>query len=236
MAPKIHLGSKAVYAAGIIVLIVVFVIFILNSQIFADRYAQQRNLQESTKNYELNAQTFAVRRIEIKDLDNCQTLEYLSNGYANKFDCDNVLEAKKLFSNQTILTLLNTLTLEEFEKLVSDYFSQDLNLVITIETSHGTKTITINPEGSTPLPAPIEEIIDTSDELEEELDEPAVSPPPTPGPTPPPTPTPSLPPGATPTPTATPSPGPVDPADPFSCDMLDQQGVTVSNIRCLDDQ
>lgn len=232
-----------IYPALFVLLIAVLgIVYLLISRTFQTRFQQQSGAETSVRQIGLNQQTFTVKKITIKDELACQTLTVERNGSATQTNCDNQIEARDILSNEIVQKFLNTLTQEEFDTLETDYYSPDLDLTITIETNYGTKTITINSQGSAPIDDNIQEIIEGSDDIEEEITQPPTSPPPsanpTPSPTPPPIgggPTPTPGPGASPTPTPTPLPPGATP-EPFRCDMLGNLDVTVSNIRCLEDQ
>lgn len=201
-----------------------------------NKYAQRITVNQTPRQVLPGQQSFAVNRVRISNLDTGDSVEVFSSGLATKTENQkNTIKARKFFTNEDLATLFNTLTLQEFQNLLQHYYGANRNLVIIIETTFGTKTIIINQEGNNPPPpGPIETIIEETEEIEDKLDDPT----PTPPPLPPPTPTPA---GATPAPTPTgfyqpdPSPTPLNASPvPFSCDMLDRQNVTVSNIRCID--
>lgn len=206
---------------------------------------QQALLPQFRNDSQLGTQTFTVKRIAVEYEGSCETLDIKINGEAKQVECDDTyIENRKLLSNETIEKLFGSLTKESFLALEDKYYAPNLSLSLqlTIETNFGTKTITIsNTDNTAPeITEELEDIVEEIEEVEEEINQPDPSPPPSI----PPTPIPTLSPGATPTPAGSPTPTPIstptpEPGatpEPFRCDMLDQQDVTVSNIRCLEDE
>lgn len=227
---------------GLSVLFAIILAIVLLSQSFGQSYSQQLASPDIPQQTELNTQTFGVRRIRLQTEGDCGEIEISRNGQASKLGCDTRLENRIFLSNENLQRLFGNLTKDEFDQLQELYYLPGLaqNLTITIETNYGTKTVTVSgSDTSAPiLDESLEDIIDIIEDVEEDLETPSPTPPPTPIPTPtpsgyiPPSPTP----GTTPTPTPTPSPGggSQEAQDPFDCEMLEQKGVTVSNIRCLE--
>jgi len=210
------------------------------SKSFSTKFQQQNKAEVKIDQVNLETQTFTIKHIVVKNLESCETYDFQKNGSVTQTNCNNIIETRDILSNQTIQRLLTQLTRQDFDNLKETYYSPDINIVITIETNFGTKTITISNNGETPIDEILEDLISDLEEVIEDISDPPISPPPAGSPTPTPfslpSPTPT-PPGSTPIPTPTPSPTPIGATpEPFNCSMLDQQGVTVSNIRCLEEE
>lgn len=183
---------------------------------------------------------FQVKSITLKDLDSDCVLEVLGNGSVTKYcGAERKLVDKKLFSTEIITKLFSSLTQTEFESFLNSYYSDSLNFQIIIETTHGTKTITINNQSSNQPSDIIQDIIDQVDDIQEEFIEPTPPPPPSLPPTPTLSPTPTSVYNPTPTPSSNPSPTPIS-GDPynheqpaFNCATITETNVTVNNTRCL---
>jgi hypothetical protein len=219
---------------GLVAFGIVGVILIGVMMSIGKNYAKRITINETPHEIQLNKQTFAINRVTVNDLDAGTSLDITRSGITTKTDTKtNILKAKKLLSNAQLAHLFATLTLEEFQALLSNYYSGSQNIIIIIETTFGTKTIIINGSGDNPPPPPIDDIIDDTNDIDDQLNDPTPTAPPLPERTPTPPPAPD----ATPLPTTPPliptSPTPIPSAIPFSCDMLNKQNVTVSNIRCV---
>lgn len=217
-----------VVAALVVAILVVSVRFGINYRAIVDvPITTETNYQEAE---------FSVRKITLVDRITGERIEILASGEVRVSQNDQ-LSHRGLLSNSRLKDLFLKLSQEEFESLAKGYFSQDQNLSIIIETTQGTKTVDINNQQPPTQPPPvIDDIVDDIEDIESEVVTPTPTPPIIPTPTPPPpgsspVPTPTPPP-PTPTPGVTPAPSPTP--DPFSCDQLNEHGVTVSNIRCLD--
>lgn len=243
-----HLSKSLITwtSVSIGIVFILFVLIIVNqtgkkiSQSYFSKAPQPVKINDS----ETGTQTFTIKKISLQAEGSCQTLELTRNGEAKKIDCDDTYLDNRLFlTNDQIAKLFGKLTKEEFNNLSTKYFLEglDKDLIITIETNFGTKEITLSsndPEAPS-VPDSLEEIVDETTDIEEEINNPTPSPTPGNNPTPTPgtSPTPISSALPSPTPASTPSPS-TDPGatpEPFRCDMLDQQGVTVSNIRCLEE-
>lgn len=180
--------------------------------------------------------TFDVKRITMVDNAGCFSLTFDKNGQVAKVTCDLSMESRAILSNQEIQSLLQKLSQAEFNELLPEYFSENLNITLIIETNYGTKEVVISDKGTVPIDGVIEEIIEDIEEIEDTLETPRPSSlpttPPSPTPNPQVSPTPSIGPNSTPTPIPTPITGS---PEPFTCADLERQGVTVSNIRCIDE-
>lgn len=221
---------------------VIGVIVYVSSQV-GENYTLQLVQPPPAKESQINTHEFAVQNIRVKRGANCGYTEIKKNGEARSVDCFGVASDVDILSNETLANLFGTLDKDDFEQLSSVYYlpgiSEDIELYIV--TNYGSKTIIISGNNTSApiLDGPLADLVDEIDDIEDDLDDPEPTPvvsiPPTPtlpgftptptpiggGPTPTPSPTPTLAPGATP--------------EPFSCEMLEQNGVTVSNIRCVDE-
>lgn len=239
----LHRNSNLLFIVlGLIAIFATIIVFVLFSQAFGRNYSQHLATPDVPAEVELDQQTFSVRKINLRVEGLCGSVEILRNGQANKLDCLNRYENRVLLSNDRLSSLFGNLSREGFENLASKYYLPDLeaDLIITIETNYGTKTVVIssNDPAAPPIDDDIGDIIDIIEDIEEELEVPPPTPPNTPLPTPTPSFNPTPPPtsGPSPTPSPTPPGATPDPVEPFSCNMLEQQGVTVSNIRCIEDE
>lgn len=229
--------SKSWKAIGIVVAVIVVIAVLLFSLKFFDSAIPVTNKPLINSNSTDTNPSFGVRKISLKDLDSDTIIEINRSGVVTIIGSDKDINHRKILDSQRILSLFNKLSAEDFAKLGANYFSDFLNLQITIETSRGNKTIDINNDNpnNDPPPDVIDDIIDDIDEIEEVVITPPASPTPTPLASPTLIPNPPIP---TPQASPTPSPivvGPTPTPEPFRCDMLDKLGVTVSNIRCLDE-
>ena len=231
-----HLDKILVSILGLI-FIGIFAVFLTKTNIFGNLYGTRTNINEIPKQVITDQQTFSVKRVRLRNRNTGETIIINKNGVVEIFDEFGLLKSNSLLSNQKLLDLFSKLTKEEFDNLSSHYYSGSGDYEVTVETNHGTKDIIIDDdEDADPLPDDIEDIIDDIIDI---IDDPLPSPPPTSPPTPVPTPGPTAIPGSSPTPAPTPAgptptPDPAATVEPFSCDMLQSLGVTVSNIRCQD--
>ena len=238
MTKKIELGLFLLGLGGIFIIIG---IVLFSSGSFREAYSEKLDAPDVPEEVVLEQQTFSIKRLLVSQEGECGFIEIKRNGQALDYACDDTrIENRDLLSNERIARLFGSLTKEKFLELEDVYYAPGIenDITITLETNFGTKEITISSSNkdAPALTEELEEIIEVIEEVEEELEEPDPSPPPTPEPTP----TPS--PGSTPNPSSTPNPTPTPTAspdlsatpEPFRCDMLNNQNVTVSNIRCLD--
>lgn len=226
---------------GLSVLFTIVIVVVLVTQSLGSNYSQLISTPDVPRQQLLDQQTFSVRRINLKVEGICGAVDILRSGRATKIGCDTRIDNSIILSNEKLQQLFGNLTKEEFDQLEEKYFVSGLDRTITLEiqTNFGTKTVTLSGSdtGAPPAPGGLDDIVEIIEEVEEELNNPTPTPPTLPSTTPTPTP----PPGQTPTPTpsGTPTPTPPgatpEPAVPFSCSMLERLGVTVSNIRCLDE-
>jgi len=241
--PKIPFWMLAILAVLLGVFVLMIVLFRSADFGSSSKSTNPNLLKENSLGN--NEQSFVIRKISVDFSNNCETLEIKINGEAKQIECDDTyIENRTLLSNETIQNLFSTLSKEDFLELFGKYYVPGLqnDLTLTIETSFGTKTVVLSgSDNNAPeVTDELEEIIEVIEEIEEDLDEPdpsappSIPPTPTPAPGSTPTPGPTSLPGTSPTPTPVPDPGSTP--EPFRCDMLDQTGVTVSNIRCLDDE
>lgn len=225
---------------GLSFLFAIILAIVLYTQAFGQSYSRQLIQPDLPRQQEATRPTFSVRRINLQVEGLCGAVEVLRNGQATRIGCNDRAQNRIFLSNERLRQLFGNLTQEEFEALQGRYFLEGLeeDLILTIETNYGTKTITLTGSDSSAPSAPdvIGDIIDEFEDIDEELDLPPATPPPAPSPTPtPPGGGPTPPPNPTPTPTPLPPGATPEPEDPFDCSMIDQFGVTVSNIRCLED-
>lgn len=186
-------------------------------------------------------QTFVVRKITVRREGDCGQTELYINGEAIDEECITGARNRIILSNQKVSELFGRLDASSFTDLENLYYlpglEQDITLVL--ETSYGTKVVTVSGDNdqATPVDPDLEDLIDDIEDVEEELDlpDPTPTPEPTPSPSPGTSPTPGPSASPTPQPSPTPTPEPLDPEEPFDCSQIDQTGVTVSNIRCLDE-
>lgn len=186
---------------------------------------------------DLTQKTFYTKKIIM--VKNGQAYEFFANGLGYQYEgaAGSAIKSRKIFSNQRIYDLFNSMSEADFASLIEHYFSVGGSFSLIIETTHGNKTIIFDDQGQQPPPDIIDDIVDDLDDLADDLNNP------TPPPTAPPHPLPTAPPPTTPTPSGTPTPRPSSsatptptfaPAEPFRCDMLNGQinDVTVSNTVC----
>jgi len=227
--------SPTLIISGIAGFIAFGLIIFFLARAFSAYYSSSKNVDTPVRQIVDQTQAFSVKQVTLKDNKTGCRLEIYKNGYVAQI-CDDSgrIQARKLFSRQKLLEFFSRLENQaDLDALLDHYFSSEFDLEIIIETTQGTKTIIVNDQGETSLDDIVSDIIDDANDLEDEITTP------TPPPPSPPAPTPTPPPGSTPLPSPTPPgptpiPSPISQTEPFDCSMLEQTGVTVSNIRCLD--
>lgn len=229
-------GQALLVVCGGLIVIVVLIGFVAVriGDAYKRRFAieQQQRLQEETK--KLSVRRIVLRK-RMSDHDEC--LEIFHNGRFRKFNCfthETVEEG--LLSIEEVASLLGRFNRDTFQNLKTSYTGGDTDYTITIETTEGTKTITVT-AGSGSLGGLIGDLVNDIIKTEEKVfgptPVPGSSPTPTPAPTTPQlTPTPS--PAITSVPTASPAQGGAV-LEPFTCDMLGfhSQPIVVSGEVCF---